>query len=66
MIYTNNYSYAIRILKCCLFNISKLLFVIILDDNKIGVEGTKALSEALKINKNLTKLDLGKIMQLFT
>ena len=27
--------------------------------NKIGVEGTKMLSEALKINSTLTKLYLG-------
>ena len=31
-----------------------LQILIILDNNNIGVEGAKALAEALKINKNLT------------
>ena len=37
-------------------------FVITLGDNSIGVEGAKALAEALKLNKNLKNIDLGKFM----
>ena len=33
-------------------------FIIILDSYDIGVEGIKALAEALKLNKNLTELYL--------
>ena len=32
--------------------------LIILDDNNIGVEGVKALAEALKLNNHLTSLSL--------
>ena len=32
----------------------------ILDNNELGPEGAKWLSEALKINKTLTNLNLGK------
>ena len=39
-------------------------FVITLGGNNIGVEGAKALAEALKLNKNLTTIDLGKFLRL--
>ena len=39
-------------------------FVITLGDNNIGDEGAKALAEALKLNKNLTTIDLGKFLRL--
>ena len=48
-------------------SINRLFFhfvIIILDNNKIGVEGAKALAEALKLNKNLTTIDLGKFLRL--
>ena len=34
--------------------------LIILDNNYISTEGAKALAEALKLNKNLAHLNLGK------
>ena len=37
---------------------SFIFFLFIKIDNKIGVEGCKYLSEALKINNSLQKLDL--------
>ena len=40
--------------------------IIILVKNKIGDEGAKALAEALKLNKNLTDLNLGIFLILFT
>ena len=40
-------------------------FVIILVSNNIGAEGSKALSEALKLNKNLASINLGKFLRLF-
>ena len=47
--------------------INRLFFylVIILGDNKIGVEGAKALAEALKYNKNLASINLSKFIRLF-
>ena len=40
-------------------------FVIILEYNNIGDEGAKALAKALKLNKNLSSIILGKFMRLF-
>ena len=47
-------------------NIHRLFFnfVIILERNKIGDEGAKALSEALKLIENLTNIDLGIFLRL--
>ena len=42
-----------------------LHFYIIWADNKIGVEGAKALGEMLKLNINLATLNMGKFMQLY-
>ena len=54
-------------------NINRLFFhfiIIILDNNNIGDKGAKALAEALakalKLKENLTYLDLGIFLQLFT
>ena len=41
-------------------------FVIILESNDICKEGAKALAEALKFNKNLTCLNIGIFLELFT
>ena len=38
-------------------------FVITIARNEIDDEGGKALAKALKFNKNLTSIDLGKFMQ---
>ena len=49
--------------------INQLFFhfvIIILECNNIGDEGVKALAEALKLNKNLTDLNLGIFLLLFT
>ena len=35
-------------------------FAIIIDNNEIGVEGAKAFAEMLKLNNNLTSLNVGK------
>ena len=40
-------------------------FVIILANNKIGGEGSKALAEMLKRNKNLAELNLCKLLLFF-
>ena len=40
-------------------------FVIILGCNNICVESAKALAEALKLNKNLKSINLGKFLRLF-
>ena len=40
-------------------------FVITLGDNSIGAEGAKALAEALKLNKNFTRIGLGMFLRLF-
>ena len=45
--------------------IHKFCYYGILDFNEIGCEGAKALAEALKLNKNLTNLDLGIFLLLF-
>ena len=45
-----------------IINLLFLHFVITLAHNNIGDEGTKALAEALKLNKNLTNIDLGKFL----
>ena len=42
-----------------------LYFVITLEDNDIGAEGAEALAEALKLNKNLTSINLCKFIRLF-
>ena len=46
--------------------INKLFFyfVITLEYNVIGDEGAEALAKALKLNKNLTSINLGKYMRL--
>ena len=41
-------------------------YVIIIASNKIGGEGAKALAEALKLNKYLTKINLGKFLLFLT
>ena len=48
-------------------NINRLFlhFIITLESNKIGSEGTKALAEVLKLNKNLITLNLSKFLRLF-
>ena len=70
-IYLDNYFFIIQIeyrFLDIIAIINRLFFhfVTILVDNNIGVEGAKALAEALKFNKNLTKLNLCKILILFT
>ena len=40
-----------------IFNITNNIYIF-RTDNKIGTEGAKSLSEALKINSSLTKLNL--------
>ena len=40
-------------------------FVYILDYNDIEAEGAKVLGEALKLNKNLAYINLGKLLRLF-
>ena len=47
--------------------INRLLFyfIITLGCNRIGDEGAKALAEALKLNKNLTNINLSMLMRLF-
>ena len=39
--------------------------IILLGYNEIDTEGAKALAEALKLNKNLTTINLGKFLRLF-
>ena len=48
-------------------NLNRLLFyfVIILGYNNIGLEGAKALAEGLKLNKNLTSINLSMFLRLF-
>ena len=41
-------------------------FIINLEVNEIQDEGRKVLAEALRLNKNLTKLELRKLLLLFT
>ena len=41
-------------------------FVNILGKNSIGVEGAKTLADALKLNKNLTNIDLCRFLLLFS
>ena len=41
-----------------------LLFILFIGDSKIGNEGLKVISEALKINQTLQNLDLSKIIYL--
>ena len=45
-----------------IINILFFHLIFILVNNYFGDEGAKALAEALKLNKNLTKLELGKIL----
>ena len=53
--------FIIAILNRLFFN-----FIIILEWNNMRAKGAKALAEALKLNKNLITIDLGKFMRLLT
>ena len=52
--------FIIAIINRLLFN-----FVITLGYNNIGAEGAKILAEVLKLNKNLTNIELCKFLRLF-
>ena len=57
-----SFSFFIAIINRFFFH---LIIIIILGDNNICSESAKALALALKLNKTLTKIYLGRLLQLF-